>query len=310
MSTNKEMHFNFKSFLTVIWDNKFTIFFITSFFIIISILYSIYLPNEYRSEAIVKLSQQHASGTSSLAAQYGGIAAAAGIDIPGSSSEKSEDLVIEIIKSREFLKHLLTFENVLPQIMAAKKFDFETQKTIFDRKLYLSKNNKWVRKPKSPFGVIPSYLEAHELYINELLTVYFDKKTNFITINITHVSPIFAENFLTLIINEINRLEREKDLFTINKKLIYLEDQLSKYEIKDIQDSIFNIMEIQLEKKMLTDINDEYFIEILDSPFMPEEKSSPQRSLICILGAVLGFIFSVSFVLLRNINDIKLETSS
>jgi hypothetical protein len=268
------------------------------------------LPNEYRSEAIVKLSQQHNSDMSSLTSQYGGIAAAAGIDIPGSSGEKSENLVIEIIKSRAFLKHLLSFENVLPEIMAAKKFDFKNQKTIFDKKLFISKNNEWVRKPKPPFGVIPSYLEAHELYVNELLTIYFDKKTNFITISTTHVSPIFAESLLSLIINEVNKLEREKDLHKINKKLIYLEEQLNKFEIKGIQDSIFNIIETQLEKKMVTDISDEYFIEILDSPFKPEEKSAPQRSLICILGSILGFIFSVSFVFLRNINNIKLETSS
>ena len=145
--------------------------------------------------------------------------------------------------------------------------------------------------------------------MNEILTIFLDKKTNFITISITHVSPVFAKEFLSLIINELNRLERETDLLKINKKMIYLEEQLNKFEIKAIQDSIFNIMETQLEKKMLTDISEEYFIEILDSPFIPEEKSSPQRSLIVILGSILGFIFSVTFIFLRNINNIKLETS-
>lgn len=309
ISTTKEVNLNFKQFLLLLWSKKFIILFTTLFFIVVSISYALYLPNEYRSQAVVKLSQQHNSDMSSIASQYGGIAAAAGIDIPNSTSEKSENLAIEIIKSREFFKHLLTYEGVLPEIMAAKRFNFENQETIFDEKIYRPEKKEWVRKPEPPFGIIPSYLEAHEVYLNEILTIFFDKKTNFITISITHVSPVFAEEFLALIINELNRLERETDLLKINKKLIYLEEQLNKFEIKGIQDSIFNIIETQLEKKMLTDISDEYFIEILDSPFIPEEKSSPQRSLIVILGSILGFIFSVTFIFLRNISNVKLETS-
>ena len=176
ISTTKEVNLNFKQFLLLLWSRKFIILFTTLFFIVVSISYALYLPNEYRSQAVVKLSQQHNSDMSSIASQYGGIAAAAGIDIPNSTSEKSENLAIEIIKSREFFKHLLTYEGVLPEIMAAKRFNFDNQETIFDEKIYRPEKKEWVRKPEPPFGIIPSYLEAHEVYLNEILTIFFDKK--------------------------------------------------------------------------------------------------------------------------------------
>ena len=52
---------------------------------------------------------------------------------------------------------------------------------------------------------------------------------------------------------------------------------------------------------MLADIDEFYSIEPIDGPFTPEERSSPNRMLICILITFLGFCLSIStYVLISN----------
>ena len=51
---------------------------------------------------------------------------------------------------------------------------------------------------------------------------------------------------------------------------------------------------------MLADVREEYALEVIDPAVVPETKSAPDRALICILGALLGGILSVLFVLLKH----------
>ena len=68
--------------------------------------------------------------------------------------------------------------------------------------------------------------------------IYKDKKTGLVSITIEHISPIFAKDFLTLIIKEANTLKRKKDIDTSNKALIYLKEELSQTRFVEIKDSI------------------------------------------------------------------------
>ena len=51
---------------------------------------------------------------------------------------------------------------------------------------------------------------------------------------------------------------------------------------------------------MFTNIRKNYAIEPLDKPYIPEDRFSPQRTKIVLLGMILGFVFSVVFVLARH----------
>ena len=79
--------------------------------------------------------------------------------------------IMEIIKSREFVKHLMTFENVLPSMMAAKSYDPASQELYFDPKIYDEKTKTWTREPPRNKGRKPSYLEAHQAYLDDNLTI-------------------------------------------------------------------------------------------------------------------------------------------
>ena len=62
---------------------------------------------------------------------------------------------------------------------------------------------------------------------------------------------------------------------------------------------VSQLIQNETQKLMLVEINEEYVFKILDSPVAPEEKSSPSRALISLLGLFLGFFISCIFFILR-----------
>jgi capsule polysaccharide export protein KpsE/RkpR len=227
----------------------------------------------------------------------------AGISLPSSREDKAAQM-IELIKSRKFVKHLMTFENILPSILAAKSYNNSTQELLFNQKLYESETKTWKNKPKNNRTMIPSYLEAHKAYI-DMLSIARDKKTGFISINIEHISPVFAKDFLELIIRESNELLRKKDMEESKQGLEYLTSELSKTPFVEIKESINALIEVQLETQMLAQINQDYILIEIEPPFIPEQKSKPSRTFICVTGTMLGGMLSVLIVLIRRYSFVE-----
>ncbi|MBT5274930.1 hypothetical protein HOL82_03260 [Candidatus Woesearchaeota archaeon] len=133
-----------------------------------------------------------------------------------------------------------------------------------------------------------------------MLSIAQDKITGFISINIEHISPVFAKDFLELIIRESNELLRKKDMEESKQGLVYLTSELSKTPFVEIKGSINALIEAQLETQMLAQIHQDYILVEIEPPFIPELKSKPSRSFICILGTMLGGVLSVLIVLIRH----------
>ena len=147
--------------------------------------------------------------------------------------------------------------------------------------------------------MIPSYLEAHKKYIG-MLSIAQNKKTGFISISIEHLSPVFAKDFLELIIRESNELLRKKDMEESKQGLEYLTSELSKTPFVEIKGSINALIEVQLETQMMAQINQDYILVEIEPPFIPEKKSKPSRAFICMVGTILGVMLSVLIVLIRH----------
>lgn len=278
----------------VLWTNKIRIIVITGLISLSSIVISLMMTNYYTSESVLIARDQQDSGSLS---DFSGVASLVGVDLSGDGASVFK--VLEIIQSREFTKHLITFDNVLPSIMAAESYDTSSKKIIFDPEIYDEESKTWTREPSANGNVIPSHLEAHREYA-DMLSVMKDKITGLISIKIEHVSPVFAHDFLSLIIQEANNLNREIDVKTTTKALTYLKAELSQTPQVEIKKSISKLIENQLETKMMASIYDDYILIPLEPPFIPDKKSGPVRSLIVILSTLLAGIFSVLYVLIRH----------
>ena len=299
-NTSYDDEIDLKELFSVLWKAKILIIVTTSFFALSSVLYALSLTNFYKSEVILNVAGE-SNALRSLSGM-GSLASMAGITLPSSGEDKSA-IAIKTIQSRAFLKHLITFENVLPSIMASKSYDFESKKIQFDPKIYNENNGEWVRKPGKNQQSKPSYLEAFccddNTYLNQV-SIFRDKKSNLITISVEHISPIFAKEFLELIINEANELLRNRDLQESSAAIAFLNTEIPKASLITMKDAINMLLQSQLQKQMLAKVNKEYFLKVIEPPFIPEVKSKPTRALICIYGTLLGGILAMLWVLMRH----------
>ena len=281
-----------RELISVLWGGRILIFCFTTFVAIASIIISLSITNVYTSESVLVNRDKQDSPMSN----FSGLASLAGVDL--SAQGASLNKVMGIIESREFVKHLITFDNVLPSLMAAQSYNANTREIIFDDEIYNHETKSWVRDAPANRGVVPSYIEAHKEY-SEMISMTKDRLTGHVSLKVEHVSPIFAKEFLSLVINEANNVQRNIDVDSSTKALVYLRDQLSRTPQVEIRDSISKLIENQLETQMMASIHDDYVLMTLEPPFIPERKSGPIRSLIVILSTLVGGLLSASIVLVR-----------
>ncbi len=294
-STTFDDEIDLLQLIEVLWKKKIFIILVTSIFAIFSVFYALSLKNIYKSEAIVHIPESEGGETLS---GIGGLASMAGINISPRGMAKSA-IAIETIKSRAFLKHLISFENVLPELMAPEKYDSELRKTVYDKRVYDEKTSEWVRKNRSNNNSKPTYLEAFQIY-NKLISVREDKNSGLLVLSFEHISPVFAEQFLSLIIKEVNELLRNKDLQESSDAIAFLSSEIPKSSLITMKDAINQLVQSKLETQMMARISSEYILKIIEPPFVPEKKFKPVRSMICIFGTLLGGLLAVIFVLIRH----------
>ena len=282
-----------RELISVVWKEKIAIIVATGVVALSSIFISLSLTNYYTSEAVVIARDQQDTPLS----EFSGLASLAGVNLDNAGSSLFK--MMAIIESREFVKHLITFDDVLPSIMAAKSYDASSQELYFDPEVYDSETKTWTREVHVNRALEPSYLEAHKEYL-EMISMVKDKITGHISIGVEHVSPVFAKEFLTLIIQEANNLNRDIDIESSSKALTYLTAELSQTPQLEVKKSISKLIEHQFETRMMASIHDDYVLIPLEPPFIPERKSGPIRSLIVILSTLVAGLVSVMTVLIRH----------
>lgn len=284
--TENEIDLN--KLVKLLWSEKLLISSITSVFAIFAIIYALLLPNYFTSQSILYPVVDEAgesSALSSMASKYGGLAAASGISLPQNGGVNKTAVMIATINSREFLAHLLEFDGIRQNLFATKSYNPSTKIIEYDENIFDAETENWI-------DGMPSTLEVYKMY-GKAISLKEDKISGLITISITHMSPVFAKDFLQLIIYEINSTMRDKDIVESTESLNYLTNQLSKTSQSDIKFSINQLIESQLKKQMLTQVRKYYILNPIDAPFIPEEKSEPKRSEIVIIITIIGFIISV-----------------
>ena len=85
-----------------------------------------------------------------------------------------------------------------------------------------------------------------------------------------------------------------------NKSLDYLYSKLDETFQDNVKLSISSLIEAQLKKQTLAKVKENYLVDPLDSPFLPEERYSPNRRAILMYGTIIGLILGIIFILLRH----------
>jgi LPS O-antigen subunit length determinant protein (WzzB/FepE family) len=282
-STSKNNDEEFKKLLFNIWQKKLFIVTLTSIFSLSSVIYSLTLPNFYTSKATLAPMESEDSISSRLGS-LSSLASLSGIGIPDSSNSKMQEAIARI-KSYDFFVNYFLPNIKIENITSVKSWDESNNELIYNNSFYEGKDQK-------------SQQDAYASY-NSMLQLTEYKSNGFISLSIEHKSPVLAKKWLDIIIYNINESMRQNDLETAQNAINYLNESVLSTNIQSIKDVISNLLESQMQVLMLANSDQYYVLKVLDSPIVPEKKSSPNRALICILGSLIGAIFSILIIVLR-----------
>jgi len=298
-SKNFDDEIDLRELFSVLFQRKWIIISLTAILSIIGVIYSLQLPNVYKSEALL-VPVNTSSGISGALGSYSGLAGLAGISLPSAGDNGNSQKAIQKLSSLSFFEHNILPNIFLPDLMAVKSWDYQSNKLTYDENIYDKSSSSWVKIYSDPMKKIPSAQEAFRVFTNAHLSVNEDKSSGFLTLSIKHQSPYIAKKWAELLINQVNNFYRQKDKSESEKAVSYLNKQISMTSLAEIKQVIAELLQEETQKLTLIEANQFYVFEYVDPPAVMEIKSEPKRALICILFALAGGILSIIMVLFKH----------
>lgn len=280
----------------VIWKGKFWIIGVTLIAAVLSVLFALRQPNVYLAEALLVMDDPNAGAYPGLT-QVGGLAGLAGLALP--PIDLGEKAVgIATLQSREFMAEFMErHNNILPDLMAIQSYDSSTGDLVYDPVIFDSQTGVWTRNVEPPLQKKPSPQEAF-LIMTDILSVIEDPDTGFVTVSIEHVSPVIASQWVTWLIDDLNREMMLEAIDEAEKSIEYLTEQLDSTQVVALDLVFYSLIEEATKTIMLANSRPEYLFKTIDPAIAPESKIGPNRPLISVLGTLLGGILSVLGVLI------------
>ncbi|MCF9328098.1 LPS O-antigen length regulator [Vibrio parahaemolyticus] len=298
LSQSKDDEIDLYELFKALWKGKWIILATTFVFAIGSVFYALNLPNIYKADALLAPAESsNGGGLSKMAGQLGGLAALAGVNLGGGETSQT-DLAVQVMKSRQFVEAFINKHDLLVPLMAATDWDLTNNKLILDEKLYNPNTGEWLREPNGLRGSTPSAQEAFEVFNKEVLSISQDKESGLYTVSIKYYSPYVAQQWVNWLIEDINKVMRERTIAETSQNLAYLNTQLQKTAVADMQSTFYKLIEEQTKSLMLAEVQEEFVFKIIDPAIVPEVKVEPKRALICTVGTLFGGILGISIVLI------------
>ena len=253
------------------------IFGITILCVVAAVVYAFLSPEVYKAETLLVPAKEEKNNASTLS-QFGGLAAMAGISIP---SDSNIEQVIATLQSGKFLRFFIEENELLP-LLFEESWDAEKQ--------------EWRVSEESKK---PTVHDAVDTFQKGLIEVDQDKKSGLVTLSVSWKNPEFATVWANELVKQLNKQLREKAISDSQKRVGYLEQELAKTTLKDMQEVLYNLLESEKQKAMLANVNEDFALEVIDPATVPEVREKPKRKLIIALGGICGGflgVFTVFFI--------------
>ena len=282
----------------VLWAGKLKIIAITAVFAFVSVIYALSVPNQYTATALLAPAQSDSSDLSGALSQMGGLASLAGVSI-GSGESSEAQIAQEIMQSWSFIEGFIATNNIAAEVYAAEGWSKGSNELQINDGVYDTENKQWLVKNESGVTGPPSSWYLFQAF-SERLEVSEDKISGLVSVSIEYYSPQIAKQWLDMYVAAINAHMQQRQMTKVTNNINYLQAQIEKTSIAEMREVFYNIIEEQTKNKMVAEASPEYAFVAVSPSMVPEQKSQPQRSLICILGTLLGGVLSVLLVLVMN----------
>ena len=289
-SYSPEDEIDLRELFGLLWAGRVLIVGVTAVAAVISVFVALSMTEIYRAEATLAPAGEEQN--SSSLSQFGGAAALLGVSLPGGSDSQITNSLAKM-RSRDFIIRFIHEHDVLIPLFAGE-FDKEAQASTLDSAIYDQETGAWLLDEGAPTD-----LEAYREF-DDVFSVGQDEKTGLVTVAIEWHDPVLAERWVNTLIRSINQEVKQKDLTEAISAIEYLRKQLESTQLVEMQRVFYDLIESQTRISMLADVREEYVFEVVDPAVVADEKIAPRRSLIAVLGTMLGAMLALVVVLVRH----------
>ncbi len=249
------------------------------------------MDRQYEAVALLTAPADTAdSGGAGLAGRLGGMAALAGIDLQ--SADVNMDVAIATFSSRSFLMKFIEEQNLWSYLYPDAWDEVR---------------NEWGVPPAER----PTLADAYAV-LSDSLRVTRDRQTGLVTVTLRSTDRNRAAEWLQLLISKLNLTMRQQAEQEARKSLHFLNEEAQKTAPIEIQQSIYRMVEMQINKAMLSNVREDYAFRIIDPPVVPDEDKyvSPSKVMIAFLATLLGLLLGIAAALVLQLRRSPDATTS
>ncbi len=248
---------------------------------LLSYLGALSITPVYRAEVLLAPVTDPDEGGSYLSPfkDFGNLAALAGINL-NRRDRKSES--IATLKSRKFSE----------QFIQDNKLD-----RLFFPDLWDEKQQRWAVTDDAD---IPTSWDSYAVFDNDVRHIREDRSTGLVTLSIEWEDPETAAQWANELVSRVNATLRQQAVEASNQAIAYLQEQLNRTSVVELQQVLHRLIEAEMKKIILANINEEFAFRVIDPATAPEEPVKPRVTLMVILATTLGLILGIVLAFILN----------
>lgn len=245
---------------------------------IILAVISLQMRSLYHAETLIApVHRDRLGGLSALGSQLGGLAALAGVDVGTSGGKEAEWFAT--LTSTGFARSFILSESLMP-ILFAERWD--------------SRTSRWREDEKQP-----TLEGAVKVFTRNVRTIAQDRKTGLVTVSVEWYSPQLAALWANRMVDMVNERLRTEAIRNADLSIAYLNKELAKTNVVEMQQAIYRLIENQVNSAMLANVEHEYAFRVIDPAVAPEIRVSPKRTVMTLVGGAVGLFVAVIFIFSR-----------
>lgn len=247
---------------------------------------SFLMTRVYRSEVLaipVTEEAPGAGGLASLAAQFGGLAGLAGIELGTGGDRKREALAI--LRSRGFIRAFIEQNSLMPEILDDR---WDQDKRAWRRPI---------------FGEAPTINDAIERFSRQVLRVDEDRLSGVVTVAIEWRDPVAAAKWANDLVSRVNSDLQSRDLADAERNIRYLTEQANTTTMVTLREALYRVLEKQLSRQMFAKGRDQYALKVIDVATTSDRTNfvRPKRVMMAVLGLFLGLAIAYAGALVGSL---------
>lgn len=253
----------------VLWRYRLLIVLCSLLCALVAVYFSLTATEIYRAEVVVTDAREvGSSGSDSLRSTFGGLAGLAGMAMGPDAAASRE--AHAVLKSRRLAEEFISRKGIAGQIEQRGE----------------GAKNLWF---------------AVKRFRKDIVSVREDNRSGVTTIAIEWKDAKTAAEWANAFVALANEVTRTRALDSATRNIAYLEQQIVKTNVVELQRVMYNLVESETKTLMLANARHEYAFTVVDPAVTPETRVRPQRTLLVLAGALVGAVVGVLSALLHRV---------